>query len=153
MKRKKDRIEELLREFFKGEGKPIAEDEVRDERSSFMAEPSLFARIPRLKVSENFAPSMEEAAAIGKKEKCPSLELLADFIEGLINKEKTEWLKKHIFSCRDCSEKYKTALDAIERHSQGKSDKTPEDISEETSSQLDELYRESQSPDKNVDDL
>jgi len=151
MKKKKDKIDELLREFFKGPGKPdIEEEAVIDFCQVSEMRPMRAGPLPVHEVEREYSPEDRPAR---KKKPCPTLEILADFIEGVLDKKMELFVQDHLTLCPACAASCKTARDAIERHSQGKSDRTPEDISKETSSQLDELYLESLSPDEDEDDL
>ncbi|MFQ6105266.1 MAG: hypothetical protein ACE5OP_13405 [Candidatus Glassbacteria bacterium] len=153
MKKKKDRIEELLREYYTSRRKPGEDEEYRrfliPMAKQVRSPISCDAKIP----GEGQSPVPEASSTGSEKKNCPSLEDLAAFIEGVIDKKMSIFIEDHLAFCPDCSEKYRTASDTIDRHRRGKSERTPEDLSEETSSRLEELYHESQSSPEDEEDL
>ncbi len=153
MKRKKDRIEELLREYFTGRRKP-PEDEEAQAGLFHLAEPGPSQAAYDAEMPEEGPPIIREVSAPRiRKKNCPCLEDLAAFIEGVIDKKMGMIIEDHLALCPDCSNKCKSGSDTLDRHSRGKSNRTPDDLSEETSSLLDELYHESRSPTEDEDDL
>lgn len=134
MKDRKDKLDELLRDYYKHKrGTPEEAD---------------------LLMATEFAPALREAPVPfdrkavqpRKKEPCPSPELLAAYIDGTLDpKEKVE-MHRHIERCPDCSDKVQSGLKSIQEYREGNLEKTDEKLSSDTSSKLDDYYRKGSTP-------
>ena len=128
MARQKDKLDNLLREYFKVKYKT----EERNEpftigRKMILCENSAYYKI-------DADDSLSEPSKIQKKiEPCPKTYLLVEYLEGTLKDDKKSKIDEHIKKCSGCKEKVMTGKDLMQRYKEGKLEEVPEDISTDIS--------------------
>ena len=130
MSRKKDKLDNLLREYFKAKYK--TEDIMSDE--SFVLGKRLMFREKAAYYKIDADDSLSEPSKIQKKiEPCPKTYLLVEYLEGTLKDDKKSKIDEHIKKCSGCKEKVMTGKDLMQRYKEGKLEEVPEDISTDIS--------------------
>ena len=80
-----------------------------------------------------------------KKEPCPDLATLSAYVEGALSNEEQAIVVSHIEHCKECREKTEPASTALNEMREGRLEKTPEDLSSDTSSRISDSTRKTPS--------
>ncbi len=135
MRRRKDRLDSLLKDYYQRERGTVAEDSMD----------MVYERRPLLR--EMRMPSMIYEAVARKKEVShPTLSLLGAYIDGTLDEKEKAEIHRHIEECPDCRDKVRSGLESIRDYKEGKLTKTDEKLSSETASRLDDYHRKSSPP-------
>jgi hypothetical protein len=149
MPRKKDKIDELLREYFQSESPKRSAGRYRE----------LFPAALRRLRDENIVcespcrmsprPDSDPLKKVKALTHCPPADILGNYIEESPLEEKLlTWIKDHLDQCDACRAKVAEGMRVLKAHASGKIDRVPEDISSETSSKLSHLYKKGLTPRK-----
>jgi hypothetical protein len=139
MPRKKDKIDEMLRDFFSRE-KPMQQIRAqllrldapaREQQCLFEASESI-AESSRMKLYRR-----------AFKEPCPPLEILAGFLDRVLDEKLARKVAEHLECCTKCSAMVKEGTSSVKDHASGKTPRVPDDISTETTTKLRALHRKS----------
>ena len=134
MKDRKDKLDNLLRDYYKHKRqRPVEADFLMvSEFGPAVREPAI-----------RFA---KKAVRPRKKPSCPSPSVLAAYIDGTLDEQEKAEIGKHIERCPDCWDKVQSGLKSIQEYREGNLEKTDEKLSSDTSSKLDDYYRKGSTP-------
>ncbi len=74
-------------------------------------------------------------------EACPGIEELSAYIEGALSNDEAKAMADHLKACKKCMEKVESALAAIQDMQENRLEKTPDQLSSDTSSKLTKRHR------------
>ncbi|MBI3990713.1 MAG: zf-HC2 domain-containing protein, partial [Candidatus Omnitrophica bacterium] len=112
MRKPKDKIDNLLIEYYKTKEGFLAKDKMMLREGS----------VRYYKISEPTRGFQK------KKEPCPKIGLLAGYLEGALKGNEKNKIEEHIRKCSDCRHKVLIGKDLIQRYKEGKLKEIPEDI-------------------------
>jgi hypothetical protein len=147
MPRKRDKLDEILTDFFKKE-KPEPEVQgsaaISDRKDvHFEMQACLFSE-PMQALEESRMRLYRRAL----KGSCPPLELLAGFVDRVVDEKLARKIAEHLECCTKCAVLVKEGTRSVRDHAAGKTPRVPDDISTETTSRLPALHRKSRTPRK-----
>jgi len=116
VKKKRDKIDGLFKDYFSSKGKA--------DREMFMAK-MVCASIEEPMMAYEMAPSRKE------KIKCPDLSKLGAYIDDTLDKGESEALKGHIAGCKKCQDKVREAKAAVAEFEKGTLPEVPQAVSSE----------------------
>lgn len=131
MKEKKDKLDSLLGEYYKGKSK------------HYNIQKSISVR-----ESEVCFDACELAESIISEPlhgKCPSIPEMVSMLDGSTHKEQESEIQEHVKHCRTCKRTLKYGKELVRKHKEGKLNKTPKELSAKIASQLGAFYRKATS--------
>jgi len=141
MRPRKDKMDNLFKEYYRAKRPPEMLNECRNVESMPIGSSyELFSCKDAI-----MSPKMQEP--------CPSISHLGAYIDSTLDDKAMAAIKSHIKRCRKCKEKVELGSELIREYKEGSLESTPDDISSDTSSKLDTYHKKSSYPKKDKKSL